>query len=184
MQDSWLGWCDYSGETVVLDGKEYWLCQVCKRPLRKVNERHPKAGCLGQNGYDTAKKHGKPVAAKRIIRSKDGKNWKPRGPGAHLMILIRGIGIRGKGACGCKEMALRMDTWGIEGCEARIDEIAGILREKGKQYGWGEYFAAGWEALKQWKFYNPLDPYPGLVKEAIKLAKADQEKAGKEMKNG
>jgi hypothetical protein len=85
-----------------------------------------------------------------------------------------------------------MDEMGIEGCQANFDVIVGWLQESADQWGWntfitkkaeepdgpstlslGEKISIGWKSLTSGLAFkiNPLDPYPGLVTEAINRAK-------------
>ena len=48
-----------------------------------------------------------------------------RGPGYHLSAIIPSL-LQSAG-CNCKAYALQMDRWGVDGCEARFDEIVDYL---------------------------------------------------------
>lgn len=90
------------------------------------------------------------------------------GPGAELRRLFREIGVTGKAGCNCKELAARMDAWGVNGCRARLSEIVAELKAKASKFGIGEWAAAGWSAAWQGK---PLT-LSGLVNLAIDRAEA------------
>ena len=56
------------------------------------------------------------------------------GPGCQLRRTLSWWRIRDDGTCGCTEYAAQMDSWGPDGCEARIDEIvAHLVEEAGKR---------------------------------------------------
>ena len=43
--------------------------------------------------------------------------------GTELTALIPDWAVQFKGGCSCKNMAKKMDHWGLEGCEARREQI-------------------------------------------------------------
>jgi hypothetical protein len=47
--------------------------------------------------------------------------------GTELAKLIPDWAFQFKSGCGCKDMAKKMDRWGINGCEARRSEIVAHL---------------------------------------------------------
>ena len=47
--------------------------------------------------------------------------------GTELSKLIPDWAVQFKGGCGCKDMALKMDRWGIEGCHQRRRQIVAHL---------------------------------------------------------
>jgi hypothetical protein len=51
------------------------------------------------------------------------------GPGCQLRKTLAWF-VRDDGKCGCTEYAAQMDTWGPDGCEARMDEIVAHLLEQ------------------------------------------------------
>jgi hypothetical protein len=52
------------------------------------------------------------------------------GPGCQLRRTLSWWGVRDDGSCGCGEYAAKMDAWGPDGCESRIDEIVAHLVEQ------------------------------------------------------
>lgn len=94
------------------------------------------------------------------------------GPGTELHGMFEQIGISATASCGCRAMSRNMDAWGAAGCEQHFDEIVKWLQDNRDKYGWGDKFraAAGmvWSGL--FAKVNWLDPFPGLVKEAIRRA--------------
>lgn len=52
------------------------------------------------------------------------------GPGTELKKLLKWFGLVAQSGCSCNERARLMNEWGPDGCEERIDEIVGWLREE------------------------------------------------------
>lgn len=52
------------------------------------------------------------------------------GPGSQLKKLLARIGINATPTCSCNARAVKMDEWGPDVCEEKIDEIVGWLREE------------------------------------------------------
>lgn len=84
-------------------------------------------------------------------------------PGYCLYYVLKQIGISRSGmVCGCHSYANQMNSWGVAGCEARINEIVAHLNSQ--EYTWREMFLvakAGFFTTKR------------LVKHAIRKAKSD-----------
>ena len=51
----------------------------------------------------------------------------PEPVGTELSKLIPRWAVKMGEGCGCKDMAKKMDKWGIEGCEQRFDQIVAHL---------------------------------------------------------
>lgn len=49
------------------------------------------------------------------------------GPGTQLAKLIPDWAVQFKDGCGCKDMQIKMDRWGPDGCEDRFDTIVNHL---------------------------------------------------------
>lgn len=83
---------------------------------------------------------------------------KQSGPGTELKKLLKTIGITASPNCSCNARAKKMDEWGPDECEKRIDEIVGWLKE---------------EATKR---KLPFIDYAGriIVKKAIKNARKNK----------
>lgn len=117
------------------------------------------------------------------------------GPGTELKAILASVGINPGAACSCHSRMLQMDVWGIEGCEREFNTIVGWLNESAEQWGWThaakakaddaetkdssikkmtltEKMSIGWKSLMSGIVFhvNWLDPYPGLVREAINRA--------------
>jgi hypothetical protein len=97
------------------------------------------------------------------------------GPGTELRELLRSIDVTKKTGCQCGAKVRQMNGWGVKGCEKKFDEIVQWLRESSSKWDWHEKLSAGCKVLIRHpalaRRLNPLDPYPGLVREAIERAK-------------
>jgi len=95
-----------------------------------------------------------------------------RGPGTELVRILASLGITIMVDCPCKVRAAQMNAWGIDGCREHFNEIVGWLREGQAFWGWKEKLAAAFSATVSRLAFrlNPLDPFPGLVEEAISRA--------------
>lgn len=94
------------------------------------------------------------------------------GPGTELTALLTDLNAHDRGCGSCAAYARQMDRWGTEGCQAHRGEIVDMLRAKIKASGLGAKIRAAKNAAKQGLWFNPLDPAPGLVDEAIRRAEA------------
>jgi hypothetical protein len=94
------------------------------------------------------------------------------GPGTELTAIIKSLGIEASANCGCRAYAEQMDRWGVQGCLERHHQIAEHLRDQKDKWGWGAKFKAAGHAIFTGLAFklNPVDPYPGLVREAINRA--------------
>ena len=61
------------------------------------------------------------------------------GPGTQLKKLLseRGYSVKSSG-CGCNDKASKMNSWGVDRCREKIDEIVGWLEESARKAGWLE----------------------------------------------
>lgn len=100
------------------------------------------------------------------------------GPGTELQSILRSLGIAATHGCDCKAKAATMDQWGIERCEQERDTIIDWLREGAPRWGWADFLRAAGNAVMTGLAFslNPVDPYPGLVDEAIRRAKLTRER--------
>lgn len=106
--------------------------------------------------------------------------WLPtKGPGTELMGILAQLGIRSGANCDCKQKAAQMDTWGVAECRNNRDTIVGWLRDGQTKWGWKDKLLAAKNAVTTGLVFtfNPLDPFPGLVDEAIR--RAEQKEASK-----
>lgn len=103
--------------------------------------------------------------------------WPPgRGPGTELKKMLANIGIEQMPGCDCLGTMIEMDSIGVEGCKNNIDAYVARLKENAPRWGWqSKLGAAVWTVFTGliWKI-NPTDPFPSLVKEAIRRAEADE----------
>lgn len=91
------------------------------------------------------------------------------GPGTELKSMLREMGIAPKG-CGCDDRARQMDSWGVAGCRANLPTILNWLQEQQEKQGWLTILSAAAKAMVAGIAFNPLDPLPGIVQEAIRRA--------------
>jgi len=99
--------------------------------------------------------------------------WPPGfGPGTELKKLLATLGIATKPSCDCNAKATQMDVWGADGCRERREEIITWMREGQGRWGWKEKVSAATKAVTTGLAFklNPLDPFPSLIDEAIRLA--------------
>jgi hypothetical protein len=103
--------------------------------------------------------------------------WK-RGPGSELKLMLRALSINPPAHCDCNKKAAQMDKWGVEGCMAHRDEIIGWMQEGQSRWGWKDRIAAGFKTITTGLVFhfNPLDPWPGIIDEAIRRADEPQSK--------
>lgn len=58
---------------------------------------------------------------------------KKGGPGTELKRLLNWFGIVDKSGCQCNDHARRMDYWGPDKCQERLDTIVGWLEKEAKE---------------------------------------------------
>ena len=94
------------------------------------------------------------------------------GPGTQLENLLKLLGIAPRQGCGCASLRAEMDRWGIQGCTLHRDAILERLRNQARQYSWRDRLkAAALAAVTGLAFkLDPLDPFPGLLDEALRRA--------------
>ena len=67
-------------------------------------------------------------------RAEDKKKPIPKGgPGTELHRLLKKLGLSPVEGCKCKGRARKMDEWGPDICEDRINEIVGWMEEEAKK---------------------------------------------------
>lgn len=75
--------------------------------------------------YDNPPVRPCPAVQSRAHRSPQRSQHKPShrhcGPGCQLHQILEAWGFRETPGCGCKSFAKKMDKWGVDGCEARLD---------------------------------------------------------------
>ncbi len=96
------------------------------------------------------------------------------GVGACLMAIITvDFEVEVTDDCPCKEYAAKLDGWGPDLCEARIDEIADHLAAEARVWGWRARLSWAIKGVqKGWATrLSPFAPYSGIVAEAIKRSR-------------
>ncbi len=107
------------------------------------------------------------------------------GPGTELRNILSSLGVTEKPGCDCVAKANMMDDWGVEGCKAKREALIQIMREGAARWSWSSQLptSENWgnlvnklkvagNAILSGLFvkFSPLDPWPGLIDEAIRLA--------------
>jgi len=94
------------------------------------------------------------------------------GVGSQLWKLLGSLGIEHKTTCTCLSLAERMNALGPSGCREKSAELLEQMRKNQEQYDWTTWLKAGTLAVVTGLAFrlNPLDPLPGLLDEAIRLA--------------
>jgi len=100
------------------------------------------------------------------------------GPGSELKNILDGLGIVAPENCSCRSTMLAMDDLGVDGCRKEFAGIVEQIRANAEKWGWGKLSgmaklpaAAAKAFLSGIAFkINPLDPFAGLVTEAIERA--------------
>lgn len=137
------------------------------RGWRKV--RCTRYGC-GKESNLTPHPHEKIYSTCRAPSSKDEICKLMSSPGSRLAMLIHSLGQKPDNCDGsCKEMIVKMNDWGIEGCREHRVEIVKHLNKAYKKMTTREKFmaaAGAWEAGLGMKI-NPLDITGSLVDIAI-----------------
>jgi hypothetical protein len=104
-------------------------CTRCGRRVR-TKSGSIRAACRAAADYATTNQ--------RLATASSG-----HGPGTELKRLLAKIGIHAAGDCPCNRHAREMDFLGCDGCEARIEEIVGWLRDEAQRRGLPWIDAAG-----------------------------------------
>lgn len=107
------------------------------------------------------------------------------GPGTELAKMLADVGIEPPANCSCKATMREMDELGVEGCREKKQVFVDRIKENAEKWGWGKLSTmhtlagVGVKSMLSglaWKV-NWLDPFPGLVEEAIKRAEAHEAEA-------
>jgi hypothetical protein len=96
------------------------------------------------------------------------------GPGTELKAIVSSLGVNPAPGCACNGLMQHMNNIGVEGCRKQFNTIVGQFKDNAEGFGWGTFIAAGfWATVTGLAFkLNPLDPFPGMVEEAIRRAEA------------
>ena len=99
------------------------------------------------------------------------------GPGRELALLLASLGVTDLDGCGCKAHVKQMNAWGIDGCREHFDEIVGWLRDGEARFKWADKLKASALAAATGLAFkiNWIDPFPGIVEEAIRRADKNQQ---------
>lgn len=89
------------------------------------------------------------------------------GPGTHLALMLKTLGIEETTGCGCQSRVRQMDAWGCDGCREYREEIVGWLTEA----AWAAKLSAVKAAALAVANGLPLT-IGGLIDEAIRRAEA------------
>lgn len=126
------------------------------------------------------------VQVSSVQKAEEGKKAEERkrvappgfGPGTELKIMLSTLGINPSETCDCNGKAVQMDLWGVEGCKENRETIIGWMKDGQKRWGWKDKVAAATKAVLSGLAFklNVVDPYPGLIDEAIRRA---EEKEGR-----
>lgn len=97
----------------------------------------------------------------------------PQGPGRELKLMLNSLGITPGTTCDCNERMTAMNDWGVDGCLQNRDTIIEWLKSGQVRWGWRDKMQAAAMAVVTGLAFklNPIDPFPGLVDECIRLAK-------------
>jgi len=100
------------------------------------------------------------------------------GVGAEVSKILKSIGIETNGCQGCNDMILRMNAWGVEGCETNREAILRRLRMKAQGTTWATKFkaAAGAVMTGLAMKVNWTDPCPGILDEGIRIVREREAK--------
>lgn len=145
------------------------LARLCDRILIEQPQWFVMGGSNLSGGLTILSCNEKQRPAKPLI------GWLPgNGPGTELKKLLESLGVNAGPTCDCRKRANDMDIMGIEGCKENREIIIGWLREGQERWGWKDKMKAAAKAVQTGLAFklNPLDPFPGLVDEAIRLAEA------------
>lgn len=104
----------------------------------------------------------------------------PIGPGTELKRILRSLGFEATEECPCNKRAAAMNAMGADGCEAEIDKVVGWLREGQDRWGLRDKIIAASRAATnglalELGVTNWTDPFPALVRLAIKRARIQEE---------
>lgn len=92
------------------------------------------------------------------------------GPGTELMNLLADLGISPTEDCDCHEKAEKMDAWGLSKCKDNRGVIIQWLRDGQGRWRWKARLRHIIQATRLAFKVSPLDPFPGLVDEALRRA--------------
>lgn len=105
--------------------------------------------------------------------------WPPGfGPGTELKLILSSVGINPGPSCDCNARALQMDYWGVDGCKENFNQIVQWMKDGQTKWKWSDKWGAAAKMVAKDPMLafklNPKDPFPGLIKEAIKRAEKNE----------
>jgi hypothetical protein len=125
--------------------------------------------------YDPVKAEKASNKAAAIMRSTGRDPNRPPGVGDCFEQIAESIGLRGIDmgcGTGCGLVKARMNALGPDGCRREYESLVDSLRRNKKKIGLKKQLAA--IALSVWTGLafrvDPLDPLPGMLTEAIRMA--------------
>ena len=86
-------------------------------------------------GCDPERQRLLPVKARRNCKAAVARVHTAKGPGTELKRLLKRLGIKKGRGCSCQAFARKMNLWGVDGCEERMDEIIEHLRGQATKRG-------------------------------------------------
>lgn len=146
------------------------LARLCDRILIEQPQWYVAGGSNAAGGLTVLSCIPEERPAKPLV------GWLPgKGPGTELKKILESLGITPDPTCDCRRRANDMDIMGVEGCRDNREMIIGWLREGQDRWGWKDKFPAIGKAIWSGLAFklNPLDPFPGLVDEAIRRAETN-----------
>ena len=98
----------------------------------------------------------------------------PEGPGTELKAILASIGIVPEPNCDCDGKARAMNMFGSAECRVKFWEIVGWLKDGQDRWSWTDKLMAAAKAVANGLAFqiNWFDPFPDLVREAIRRAEA------------
>ena len=102
-------------------------CPHCNKKHSVVHPVRNRCSCgAGFDGEGYAVDADVPPLVVKSVSSTDFKNK----PGSALQSLIPDWVVQFKKGCGCKDMRIKMDRWGTDGCIAKENQIIGHLLQQ------------------------------------------------------
>ena len=100
-----------------------------------------------------------------------------KGPGDFLKEVLDEFDLTERLGCSCNSLRLKMNKWGIEGCETNRKSILNQLRINGRRYSWSEKIKVALKILR-----TPLivslsmtgDVYTTLLDEALRRCRESE----------
>ena len=92
--------------------------------------------------------------------------------GDELEAMFHELGVAMKESCSCQQLKQEMNALGPDGCEFKMDSLANEIRHNARTFGYWETTIAAIKFVSTYGLtINPLDPFPGLIAEAIRRTK-------------